>query len=132
MHYGVTQEEAVGDYGGCCGTGDGRDRTRATSFITELTRGAVIRVPLSRLVSRAAPLSFRLSPPSLTRSPFLRLFLSSRFRLFALTLPPPSLPPLAVCLSLGYSLLFANSGSDYRRFTLDRQPSFYLSALASL
>lgn len=28
MHYGVTQEEAVGDYGGCCGTGDGRDRTR--------------------------------------------------------------------------------------------------------
>lgn len=101
-----------------------------TSFITGLTEGAVIRVPLSRLVSRAAPLSA--SAVALRFSPFLRLFLSSWFRLFALTPPLSRLRCLAVCLSLGYSLLFANSGSDYRRFTLDRQPSFYLSALASL
>lgn len=70
-----------------------------TSFITGLTKGAVIRVPLSRLVWRA----LRLFPP-LRLSPFLCLFFSSWFRLFALTLPLSVASLSAYLSATAYSL----------------------------
>lgn len=153
MHYGVTQEEAVGDYGGYCGTGDGWDRTRcASASLQDRTEGWVIRrreslAALSRLVSRAL-YHASLSASRLASLGFVFHF-SFRFSavLFSsgsscdsdyLLLPTPSvslyLHPipafLPACLPISrLRLTLCQLRTDYRRFTLDRQPFLCLPTL---
>jgi len=93
----VTQEEAVGDYGGCCGTGDGRDRTRAPASLQDWLGGRDPSSALSSCVARCA--SFRLScvfrfSPRFSATSSLPIICSH-----SISLPLPSLLPCCLPIS---------------------------------
>lgn len=132
MHYGVTQEEAAVTMGaaaapGMAGTEPGAHRLH---YRTE-PKGCMIRremsLALSHLVSRAPlfPSPLYLS----VRSPFL-------FPFFGRSLAPItysyhlSLFASGSCLSISrLRLTLCQLRTDYRRFTLDRQPFLCLPTL---
>lgn len=138
MHYGVTQEEAAVTMGVAAAPGMAGIRNPVRSgFITGLNRKAVYdsmgdesSLALSRLVSRAgASLSISALHLSL-RSPFLFPVPRPFSRCDRLLLPSPSscIRPLLAYLSFT-ALTLCQLRTDYRRFTLDRQPFLCLPNL---
>lgn len=134
MHYGVTQEEAVGDYGGAAaapgmaGTEPGAHRlhyrTEPKAVYDHSTRGSRALVAMSLL-----PSSFLFPFLRLARPIFPAPIIYPRYTPLHPLLVPISLPPLPACirslacLSLVYGLLFANSAPTIDASRLIANPS---------